>query len=407
MVEPIKAKLVLDVAGTGGAGGQSLFSGFANALESTFGDLDTQLIGDIGAILGGMTLALDAGFKVLKAGFQKLIQASPRLETSIQLLGKGIGLLLRPIGDVISFFVKPLAIALLRFAIPIYKLWRSFLESPQAEESLAQIDLGVGELFEGIIQLDFDKMKSGITNIFEGSIGLLDAFFGTLGENVSLSGIWDKFQTLIADIKSFMMEKLLEAWQWFVDNTKIGAWLQGAWDALTSLPERIQSLLDNLNFTTMAEKLTDALRSASPLLALMDTLLAEPVETQALTMDEIEEGDISTFEAIDGASERVAQFKADSDETFLDLAKKIGNVALEIVAMTNPLTGLAVQFGKLKAKSDADIGTAENDQGIIGSLLETISKFGESEVAVNSLIGRLDAVPRTITTTHYIKTVRI
>ena len=78
-----------------------------------------------------------------------------------------------------------------------------------------------------------------------------------------------------------------------------------------------------------------------------------------------------------------------------------------ILATTSPLLLLKNEVGLFKKTAEENIGTEENGQGIVGSLLETISNFAKSELSANALISRLEAVPRTITTTHYIKTVRI
>ena len=284
MVEPIKAKLVLDVA-AGGAGGQDLVGGFANALSSSLQGLDLPVLGDIGAAVGGLVLGLEALFNVAKAGFNRLVDASPRLETSVQLLGKSISLLLRPIGDVLSFFVKPLAIALLRFAIPIYKLWRSFLESPAAEESLGQIEEGVGQVAQGIVTLDFDQVREGLQNVFEGSIGLLEAFGATFGENISLTDVKDRFLSFLGDAFTYFKDLLVSGLAGIgklIGIVPDEADIQGFGDLLTTVLTTAWENFLNIfretvfspdDFSSLTEAFVVALETASPLFAFLSDIV--------------------------------------------------------------------------------------------------------------------------------------
>ena len=46
---------------------------------------------------------------------------------------KALMLILRPIGDMISMFLRPLAIGLIRFLIPILKKWKEFQKTEVGE----------------------------------------------------------------------------------------------------------------------------------------------------------------------------------------------------------------------------------------------------------------------------------
>lgn len=83
---------------------------------------------DIKNGLGGITKAITTGNIVSKGilegikGFAgKLVESSPNLQKSLEVLNKSFKLLVRPIGDLLDMFLRPLSLAFLRFAIPFYK----------------------------------------------------------------------------------------------------------------------------------------------------------------------------------------------------------------------------------------------------------------------------------------------
>lgn len=63
------------------------------------------------------TIALEA----IKGFTKKLVDASPLLQKEMTKLGYGLTLLLRPVGDLLATFLRPLTSAFLRFAVPFYK----------------------------------------------------------------------------------------------------------------------------------------------------------------------------------------------------------------------------------------------------------------------------------------------
>lgn len=77
--------------------------------------------GVIGGVAGGMAV-----FHGIKTGIDKLVAASPQLQGTILLFQKSIELMMRPIGDVISAYLRPLVIKLLQF----------ITKSPEAAKAL-------------------------------------------------------------------------------------------------------------------------------------------------------------------------------------------------------------------------------------------------------------------------------
>ena len=144
--EIVTARIVFDKGGlaglgqagaiptAGGAGGGGLgglpFSG------GTKGGAGLAGAAGLGAVAG----AVAAGVMMIASTLKKLLgavtKASPRLQASMTILKKAFEMLLRPIGDILSMFVRPMAIALLKFAIPLYKKWREWMENNNIAETL-------------------------------------------------------------------------------------------------------------------------------------------------------------------------------------------------------------------------------------------------------------------------------
>ena len=103
----IKGKIIFDAGGGLTGGGNVAGGGEASQSSSVF----TGILGKLGAIAGSTAL---------------LAKASPQLSATFGIMFKALMLILRPIGDVISMFLRPLAIGLIRFLIPILKKWNQF-----------------------------------------------------------------------------------------------------------------------------------------------------------------------------------------------------------------------------------------------------------------------------------------
>ena len=235
MVEPIKAKLVLDVSSMKsaavGLGGKSSGQGFAEGLRGALQGLDLPILGDIGAALAGGVLVLEKMFSTIKKGFGFLVQSSPLLASSINILTKSMQVLLRPIGDAIGLFIKPFAIAMLRFAIPIYKKWREFLDSDTAQTGLGQINEGATNVANGIFSLDFDQVKEGLGQIFSGLKGIVGGFLGFM--NINVVDLLDSLVVFADDAWTFFVETFNKVSAWIAEKLTIG--FTNAWNAFWTL----------------------------------------------------------------------------------------------------------------------------------------------------------------------------
>ncbi len=101
-----------------------------------------------------------AGFAIGMAGivqFRKmLIDSSPMLQAMLTIMNTAITLFLRPIGDMIGFFLKPFVILMLKYGIEFYK---KFLEISPKFTDLAD-KLISGDFLGALI--DYDKLRNSI-----------------------------------------------------------------------------------------------------------------------------------------------------------------------------------------------------------------------------------------------------
>ena len=390
MVEPtIKAKLVLDTqgmkgaaAGMGGGGKESLGSGLRSALEG----LDFPVLGDIGAALSGLLLAMEAVRRVITGVFRFLKQSSPLLARSVDLLRKGLEILLRPIGDILGLFLKPFAIAMLKFAIPIYKKWREFLEQPETQAGIEKINQGAGKVGEGILALDFSKVKEGLMDIFGGVQEIAGGFFSFLGGE--LDGLWPKIKQFGSDAWEFLKESfgsvsewinekiqggtstgLKFAWEWFQEYlSALGEdWWMGP---LAPFAAAVQA-----TWATVVEPMVDALITA------LDDKIPGLKEALSFLFTSDEEGENKGF------------FKS-----WIEQAKEWDNIVMTTI---NP--GLGVLYTTAEAMLGKN--TKEKKNSVLGSINKTIDGFTNQVSAIDILVSSLLGIPTTIVTTHIIKTV--
>lgn len=212
----IKARLVLETGGGGLAGAATGGGGSKGGLAGSLG------FGKMaGAVATGM-LALDA----IKKLMGKLVQSSPRLQATLNIMSKSIGLLLRPIGDTIGLFLRPFAIAMLRFALPFYKAWAKsdFLKTAMKEgfgQAIKDLLFGKKEELEAPGGPFKDKPQPQLV------LGILPAAAGeSLGQ---------KIIEIFGLIGGFFSETLPEAWDFVSEkmSTFFGETLPDVWESVS------------------------------------------------------------------------------------------------------------------------------------------------------------------------------
>jgi len=106
--------------------------------------------------LSGFAIGLTGAASFSKA----VIDSSPILQAYLKILQTGIMFILRPIGDTIGFFIRPLSIALLQWAIPFYQKAVPFTRL-------------AGEAGEALLELDFPTAFFKLQNAFLGVLGFM------------------------------------------------------------------------------------------------------------------------------------------------------------------------------------------------------------------------------------------
>jgi hypothetical protein len=292
MAQPtIKAKLVLDTSGGGSSGG-----GLARASSNGKGG---GLAGAAGfGKLAGAVAAGTAALEVIKKFIGKLVDASPRLQQQLSILGKGITLMLRPIGDVLSLFLKPFAIAMLKWGIKFYRKWAEsdFLKTAREEglgqafkdvskETTAESVLGgdvpsLGTLQIGNVLESLDFVKTFFTNTLPNKFETFSNTFSTWIEDLQIKAtnlgdrigeaLHEKFGGVITSIETFLGEtwpnllnSVFESIDFFFNAT-----LPDAWESVkesfvtfwtTTLPEALTKLWESIKTfwnTTLPEIFT-------------------------------------------------------------------------------------------------------------------------------------------------------
>ena len=158
--------------------------------------------GSIGRMAAGVAIGVGM-LGVIKGGITRIAKAQPQLRATFELLGKTFDILLRPIGDIMLLFIKPLAIGMLRLALPMYIAWREWLtNNKDLVTTLAEI---LGGPVVGAV--------STVTDILEG-IG--DGGFGSIFSNLQDSAKTgsEAIQKLITDVFKWWWDKMKEGWDW-------------------------------------------------------------------------------------------------------------------------------------------------------------------------------------------------
>jgi len=131
-------KVTLGGGTTGGGGGsaQTTVGGTAgrdSPTKKSMSDLQTKMFKmqkDTRLGKFGPGLVKLAGFAIGLSGllqFRKmLIDSSPMLQAMLQIMNTAVTLFLRPIGDMIGFFLKPFVILMLKWGIEFYKTFVKF-----------------------------------------------------------------------------------------------------------------------------------------------------------------------------------------------------------------------------------------------------------------------------------------
>ncbi len=408
MVDEIVAKIVFDETSLkksmeiGGGGGGT--NGFVDALSKTGMGLDTPVIGEIGAAVGGLVLALNALVDVAKWGFKKLVDASPHLQATMSILAKAVKITLRPIGDVVSSFLRPFLIGWLRFVLPVYKAWRQWFGEGGGAEAKIEMGEGFTKLKEGLFEMDFEKMWEGMKGIASGFKNLFTSFgeevlgpqlnlfyewWATLQEKFNTSGVFD---TLWGIIKEGVSWAWGAAWEWVegqLEKTKWGQKLLGFKDGLWGMW---------LDFAEEMKAYEEWPAVVRPFMVAMETLWGEFVPGMADTLV------TALNEALPGFKEAMS-FLFEKDDT--------GETAFGkwIESTTSLKTVLTLVSPVLMGIYDLTMSKFGKDKDEMGdTVIGTMNKTGEAmQVPIDQAIeiqNEINAIPSYKKVTIEIETIR-
>ena len=195
-------------------------SGVASKMTSASkgGDTMTKNIAKLGIIAIGVGSLVTLVRKI--SGM--IVDSSPMLKQMLKLLNFSVMLILRPIGDFIGFFLKPVIIFILRkFVLPWYKEMR---------KPMMQAGLALGEQFvDRPLETAAEKGGFGI-----GGVHIMNILNGTYKKHLTAGaaqvGLW--FDDIFATPGKFdfsMVDK------WFKDNFSIDKLPTFSWTAFKGL----------------------------------------------------------------------------------------------------------------------------------------------------------------------------
>lgn len=154
----------------------------------------------MGAAMASVAAAVAVGvilIKGIKTAVEKLAKFSPRLAASISIFRKSFEMMLRPIGDVLSMFLRPFAIMMLRWGIKFYKKYA---------ERREEIEEVVGEF--GPVKL-------------------------AKGGEMTTQDWMETYGAIMGDIPVLMAAAFME-FDWTGTFNNIGGWFQSSWEETES-----------------------------------------------------------------------------------------------------------------------------------------------------------------------------
>jgi hypothetical protein len=244
--------------------------GMGNIFGSSGGQAGNRnVFGNLGN-LAKIAMGVGATVVILQKILDLSLKASPIAQSSFKLLEHAITFILRPIGDIIGLFVRPLAIMMLRWAVPFYK---KFLSSPITQKALTgDIAGALMELFTSSpkvslatkladfihdwltknlkFTMDWDSIKSTLLGIFSPIIDFKISIPDLTKAFDSIITFKDNILDTFPKITSTIKEKLAPAWTYI---SRAFTWLKAGWDkyvnpawnAITSAFSDIEGAINN------------------------------------------------------------------------------------------------------------------------------------------------------------------
>lgn len=217
--------------------------------------------------------AIATGIGTLVMGVKKLVDftvdSSPMLKAMLQLFNNSLMFIFRPIGDFFGFILRPIALQLLRFAIPFYKALEPFAQrygtqignlisgllalmmDPSAllKGLVINVGAGIGNLTSGI-STAAGNAASFISSTLTSDMTSITSFFTKVSGNISslITPAWSLFVELFDSVKTGV-SVILKGWDSFygifttLSNT-VSSIITPAWNIFSSLFSSIGSVID-------------------------------------------------------------------------------------------------------------------------------------------------------------------
>jgi hypothetical protein len=222
MVDEIKARISFDT------GGIDQIAGGISSPGTDIADAGRGITGEgsgggkgVGGLLGKAALpllALDQIGKGIKKMTNILEDASPQFKATVDILRKSFLIFMRPFGDALSAFIRPMAISLLRMSIEWLKWTR------ENKDLIKGIGDGLAIAIKGIIP--GDNLASFLKDVVFGDLSLAEWFTQTAADRwgwtldvatwlkKKFSNEWDFSWDIVAD---FFKPMLLGKWNFAFD----------------------------------------------------------------------------------------------------------------------------------------------------------------------------------------------
>jgi len=307
--------------------------------------------------------------------------------------------------DTLAMFLRPFVISWLRFVLPVYKRWREWMKGGGGSENKLELGEGFKKIKEGIFEFDIVKILSGVKDVFKAIAGTLKTVFfdvmfpqlkgwytkwKELQSQFNTSGVFD---TLWAIVKKNMFAKLKDAWKGFEEYARGTTWgtvLFGIKDAIWSVWTWFTKKLEGFSWLGPLKPFAEGIKTK------WDEVVGPMVDKLSAAMRE-------KFPKAFAFLDNMKLDDDNEDKGFWAKILSAGKKLLSWINITlNPGFALMQKIGQVAAQKIAE--TLGDDLG--KALTATQKGMQKSVTETDLLIKSLNRIPRNITTTHTIITVR-
>lgn len=352
----------MQTAGFGSKIGGSKQSGGSDVVGQIFGK-NSSIFKNL-AKLTLISAAIAAVLKLVQKISSAIVGSSPILQTMLKLFQTSITFILRPIGDFIGFFLRPLLIVFLRqIALPIYRTWGPIMKS-------LGIWLGGGFATElksilGPREARAEQLRSDITEKQRSNAEAITNFFAEIKASIlGFTITMPDFSKI--DLGAFNVNfgkyfdavglRIKTGFQPFLDNFDNNILLP-----LSNMNISFQGLSNFTNNIMLG--MSNAFDSILPKFTEFSVFVGSIVEQARAPIDEV----IST----------ISGFFASISEFFKNLIDSINGLILQVPEMLGNIVGSGVA-GATTITQNFFEGAIQQGQGIVDDIFEGFEGVAKS-----------------------------